>query len=119
MRDAEAGVLAGAWFQRQRLSACGAHTDNASFPVYAEDLSSAVAGSAPCATAAPSAAALSAAAAAAGVVLVGGSVPERDAAGRLYNTCLVFGTAGRVLAKHRKARQGCDADSERVHCGIC
>jgi predicted amidohydrolase len=66
-----------------------------------------VAGSAPCATAAPSAAALSAAAAAAGVVLVGGSVPERDAAGKLYNSCLVFDAAGRVLAKHRKARRGC------------
>jgi omega-amidase len=38
------------------------------------------------------------------VVLVGGSLPERDAAGRLFNTCLVFDAAGRVLAKHRKAR---------------
>jgi len=78
--------------------------DNASFPAYAEDLSSAVSGASPCATAAPSAAALSAAAAAARVVLVGGSVPERDAQGKLYNTCLVFDAQGRVLAKHRKAR---------------
>jgi predicted amidohydrolase len=60
--------------------------------------------SATAATASPSAAALSAAAASAGVVLVGGSLPERDAAGRLFNTCLVFDAQGRVLAKHRKAR---------------
>ncbi len=61
-------------------------------------------GAAPCASAAPSAAALSSAAASARVVLVGGSLPERDAQGRLFNTCLVFDAAGRVLAKHRKAR---------------
>jgi predicted amidohydrolase len=74
-----------------------------------------VAGSAPCATAAPSAAALSAAAAAAGVVLVGGSVPERDAAGKLYNSALVFDAAGRVLAKHRKARRAASACA-LLHC---
>ena len=52
--------------------------------------------------ASPSAAALSAAAREARVVLVGGSIPERDARGRLFNTCLVFDERGAVLAAHRK-----------------
>ena len=37
-----------------------------------------------------------------GVVLVGGSVPER-ADGKLYNTCFVFDRGGRQIARHRKA----------------
>jgi predicted amidohydrolase len=37
-----------------------------------------------------------------GVVLVGGSIPERDG-GRLYNTCFVFDKQGKVIARHRKA----------------
>lgn len=37
-----------------------------------------------------------------GVVLVGGSIPERDGE-RLYNTCFVFDKQGNVIAKHRKA----------------
>lgn len=37
------------------------------------------------------------------VYLIGGSIPERDAAdGKLYNTCLVYGPTGALLAKHRK-----------------
>lgn len=36
-----------------------------------------------------------------GIVLVGGSFPERDGE-RLYNTALVFGNKGQLLAKHRK-----------------
>lgn len=36
-----------------------------------------------------------------GVFLIGGSIPERDAA-KLYNTCMVFGPDGTLLAKHRK-----------------
>lgn len=44
--------------------------------------------------------ACSQAAAEAGVVLVGGSLPERSK-GKLYNTCCVFSTTGKLLAKHR------------------
>ncbi|XP_063299480.1 omega-amidase NIT2 [Pelobates fuscus] len=36
-----------------------------------------------------------------GVYVVGGSIPEEDA-GKLYNTCAVFGPDGGLLAKHRK-----------------
>ena len=76
--------------------------DNAAFPVFAEDVDGGDARQA------PSVALLAAAARESGVVLVGGSIPERDAAGRLYNTCLVFDRAGRRIAKHRKA-------SDRIH----
>lgn len=34
--------------------------------------------------------------------LVAGSMPERDREGRVYNTCYVFDTEGRQIAKHRK-----------------
>ena len=38
-----------------------------------------------------------------GVYLVGGSIPERDAAtGKVYNTCLAVGADGALLARHRK-----------------
>lgn len=37
-----------------------------------------------------------------GVVLVGGSMPERDSNGKLYNTSLVLDPKGRVIAAHRK-----------------
>ena len=50
----------------------------------------------------PTAAMLSAAAAEHGVFLVGGSFPERDAGGRIFNTCLAFGPDGEILARHRK-----------------
>ncbi|KAJ1843676.1 Omega-amidase nit3 [Coemansia sp. RSA 2611] len=36
------------------------------------------------------------------VYLVGGSIPERDAGGRLYNTCTVWDPAGALVATHRK-----------------
>ncbi|XP_061484210.1 omega-amidase NIT2 isoform X2 [Rhineura floridana] len=36
-----------------------------------------------------------------GIYLIGGSIPEEDA-GKLYNTCPVFGPDGTMLAKHRK-----------------
>ncbi|XP_026514812.1 omega-amidase NIT2 [Terrapene carolina triunguis] len=36
-----------------------------------------------------------------GIYLIGGSIPEEDA-GKLYNTCAVFGPDGAMLAKHRK-----------------
>jgi omega-amidase len=38
-----------------------------------------------------------------GIYLVGGSYPERDpATGKLYNTCVVFGPDGAIVARHRK-----------------
>jgi len=37
-----------------------------------------------------------------GIYLIAGSIPERDSAGNLYNTCLVFDGSGSVIAKHRK-----------------
>ena len=36
-----------------------------------------------------------------GVIIVGGSVPERDG-DKLYNTCFVFDETGRQIARHRK-----------------
>eukprot|EP01119_Soliformovum_irregulare_P002061 TRINITY_DN1211_c0_g2_i2.p1 TRINITY_DN1211_c0_g2~~TRINITY_DN1211_c0_g2_i2.p1 ORF type:complete len:211 (-),score=42.57 TRINITY_DN1211_c0_g2_i2:579-1211(-) len=36
-----------------------------------------------------------------GVVLIGGSFPEKDE-GKVYNTSLIFGPDGQLLAKHRK-----------------
>ncbi|KAL1554921.1 Omega-amidase, chloroplastic [Salvia divinorum] len=35
------------------------------------------------------------------ITIVGGSIPERSG-GRLYNTCCVFDTDGKLKAKHRK-----------------
>ncbi|XP_061539777.1 omega-amidase NIT2 isoform X3 [Phycodurus eques] len=35
------------------------------------------------------------------IYLVGGSIPEEDA-GKLYNSCMVFGPDGQLLVKHRK-----------------
>lgn len=37
-----------------------------------------------------------------GVVLVGGSIPERDDQGHIYNTSLVFNEKGRLIGRHRK-----------------
>lgn len=34
--------------------------------------------------------------------LFGGSIPERDEAGKVYNTCFVFNPEGRQVGKHRK-----------------
>lgn len=36
------------------------------------------------------------------IYLVGGSFPERDEAGRIYNTCFVFNPEGEAIARHRK-----------------
>lgn len=46
-----------------------------------------------------------------GLVIVGGSIPERSG-DKLYNTCCVFSSTGALLARHRKvvycrARVGC------------
>jgi len=84
---------------------------NDSFPVYAEEVSSVD----PTFARSESARALSEAAAAAGVAVVGGSIAEREEevgpsssstspnTPKLFNTCLVFGPDGALLARHRKA----------------
>lgn len=38
-----------------------------------------------------------------GIYLVGGSIPEKDAKGRVYNTTYVFDRQGKQIGKHRKA----------------
>ncbi|KAI1085053.1 carbon-nitrogen hydrolase [Whalleya microplaca] len=71
------------------------------FPSYAETLLP----SPPSASQSPSYHALSAMAAEAQVFLVGGSIPEADpdpASKKFYNTSLVFGPEGQLLATHRK-----------------
>ncbi|XP_027355047.1 omega-amidase, chloroplastic [Abrus precatorius] len=67
---------------------------NDSFPVYAEDIDAG-------GDASPSTAMLSELSRLLKITIVGGSIPERSE-GRLYNTCCVFGTDGKLLAKHRK-----------------
>lgn len=39
-----------------------------------------------------------------GTYIVGGSIPERDSDGSLYNTSTSFGPCGTMLAKHRKVQ---------------
>jgi len=72
--------------------------DTARFAELAEDLRGFTGAALSCA---PSASALAQAAKDAQVVLVGGSLPERDG-DKLFNTCLVFDAQGQLLAKHRK-----------------
>lgn len=36
------------------------------------------------------------------VTLIGGSMPEVDEAGRVYNTCFIFGADGKQLGRHHK-----------------
>jgi omega-amidase len=83
---------------------------NASFPVYAEVIDpisrfGTDSTSIPGKDRAPSAAALSAVAKETGVVVVGGSIPERCSVNpdALYNSCCVFDNDGVLVAKHRKA----------------
>lgn len=45
---------------------------------------------------------LSAAAAKYGMTVVGGSIPERDEAGRVYNTSFIFNNQGQLVGRHRK-----------------
>jgi omega-amidase len=63
---------------------------NESFPVYAEKRGG------------PLWNALAEAARDSRVYLVGGSMPEVDEAGRVYNTCYIFDPAGRQIGRHRK-----------------
>ncbi|KAL8235155.1 hypothetical protein R6Q59_021255 [Mikania micrantha] len=67
---------------------------NDSFPVYAEDIDAGTDSS-------PSTAMMSEVARSLKITIVGGSIPER-CGGKLYNTCCVFGTDGKLKAKHRK-----------------
>ncbi|XP_010261960.1 PREDICTED: omega-amidase, chloroplastic-like isoform X2 [Nelumbo nucifera] len=67
---------------------------NDSFPIYAEDIDTG-------GDASPSTAMLSEVAHRLQITIVGGSIPERSG-DRLYNTCCVFGTDGKLKAKHRK-----------------
>ncbi|KAH9805124.1 Omega-amidase [Citrus sinensis] len=67
---------------------------NDSFPVYAEDIDAG-------GDASPSTAMLSEVARLLKITIVGGSIPERSG-DRLYNTCCVFGSDGKLIAKHRK-----------------
>ncbi|RYQ86239.1 hypothetical protein Ahy_B10g105925 isoform B [Arachis hypogaea] len=67
---------------------------NDSFPVYAEDVDAG-------GDASPSTAMLSDLARLLKITIIGGSIPERSG-GNLYNTCCVFGTDGKLKAKHRK-----------------
>ncbi|GBG26193.1 Omega-amidase NIT2 [Hondaea fermentalgiana] len=70
------------------------------FPVYAEEIPASA--SELDAEKHPSTAMLVEAAKESKVFLVGGSFPEKDAEGKVYNTCLVISPEGEVLAKHRK-----------------
>ncbi len=36
------------------------------------------------------------------VILVGGTIPEKDGQGSFYNTCFIFGPDGKMLGRHRK-----------------
>ncbi|XP_050215933.1 omega-amidase, chloroplastic-like [Mercurialis annua] len=67
---------------------------NDSFPVYAEDIDAGY-------DASPSTAMLSEVARVLNITIVGGSIPERSG-DRLFNTCCVFDTKGKLIAKHRK-----------------
>lgn len=67
---------------------------NDSFPVYAEDIDAGEDSS-------PSTAMLSEVARSLKITIVGGSIPER-CGDKLYNTCCIFGTDGKLKAKHRK-----------------
>ena len=70
------------------------------FPHYAEPIPLSIAELD--ATASPSTALMSQTAKDARVHLVAGSIPEKSADGKLYNTSLVFGPTGEILARHRK-----------------
>ncbi|KAL3668061.1 hypothetical protein V7S43_006927 [Phytophthora oleae] len=50
----------------------------------------------------PSTFALSQLAAKLQIFLVGGSIPEKDAAGKVYNTSVIFSPEGEIVGKHRK-----------------
>ncbi|GLT97230.1 hypothetical protein SLE2022_148030 [Rubroshorea leprosula] len=67
---------------------------NDSFPVYAEDIDAG-------GDASPSTVMLSEVSCRLKITIVGGSIPERYG-DKLYNTCCLFGSNGKLKAKHRK-----------------
>ncbi|KAJ8526530.1 hypothetical protein K7X08_029007 [Anisodus acutangulus] len=67
---------------------------NDSFPVYAEDIDAG-------GDASPSTRMLSEVSRSLKITIIGGSIPECSG-DKLYNSCGVFGTDGKLLAKHRK-----------------
>ncbi|CAG8255610.1 unnamed protein product [Penicillium salamii] len=69
----------------------------ASFREYAEPLSHSIDPQE-----SPSFAALSKMASDTGTFIIGGSVPERDLSGNIYNTCAVYSPQAKLLASHRK-----------------
>jgi predicted amidohydrolase len=77
-------------FTHPSRSVFNAPYDTALFAQYAEPIPG------------PTSDALSVAAARAGVTLFGGSIIERAAHGKLYNTALAFDPSGALVAKHRK-----------------
>lgn len=74
----------------------------ARWPIDNENQSSPVTLSGDALSASPSLAMLSGVAKELGIVLVGGSIPERDADNKVYNTSCVFDREGRVVSIHRK-----------------
>ena len=75
----------------------------ASFPVYAERAPEiGDKGTSLESTASPSSVMLCNVAKENKVWLVGGSIPERDSSGKLFNTCLIINPTGQVVGKHRK-----------------
>lgn len=72
----------------------------ASFPVYAEPVPNM--GGLPDVQSSPSSQMLVDIAKELKVWIVGGSYPERDVSGRLFNTCLVINPEGAIVGKHRK-----------------
>lgn len=69
---------------------------NDSFPVYAEEIDAG-------GYASPSSLMLSEVSRNKQITIVGGSIPERSG-DKLYNTCCIFGSDGKLKAKHRKVR---------------
>ncbi|CAA0829309.1 Omega-amidase-chloroplastic [Striga hermonthica] len=67
---------------------------NDCFPVYAEDIDAG-------GDASPSTAMLSELSRSLKITIIGGSIPERSG-DKVYNTCCIFGTDGKLKAKHRK-----------------
>lgn len=76
--------------------------DTACFADYAEPLPDAP-NTAPNTAHSPSLAMLRKTAMDTGMYIVGGSIPERDSNGNLFNTCVSMSPDGALLAKHRKA----------------
>lgn len=74
--------------------------DTTQFEAYSEPIPEA--GEAVDAAASPSTAMICDAARINGIHLIGGSIPERSADGKIYNTCVVAGPDGAIVLKHRK-----------------